>query len=191
MVLLGTNQYPNTGEFMGEQVSDPEQKEKEEEGSSYKKLKPFRIASAFEKLRLATEAFVSKGNKRPSVFLFTYGNLSMLRARAAFTTNFFGCGGYSVMDNPGFSDIEEGVRQALESKSEIIVLCSSDDEYPLFAGAVCSQIRASAPGTQVIVAGYPKDHLEALKSDGVDDFIHIRSNLLETLEKYHQKIGIR
>lgn len=191
LVLLGTNQYPNIGELMGDQVAYQEQKNNAPEGSSYKKLEPFRIASAFEEIRLATEAYVGKGNKRPSVFLFTFGNLGMLRARASFTTNFFGCGGYSVIDNPGFSDIEDGVRQAVESKSEIIVLCSSDDEYPLFAGAVCSGIRVSAPGTQVIVAGYPKDHLEALKLAGVDDFIHVRSNLLETLEKYHKKIGIR
>ena len=43
--------------------------------STYKKLNPFRVAAGFEKLRLETEKFVSSGNKRPAVFLLTFGNL--------------------------------------------------------------------------------------------------------------------
>jgi hypothetical protein len=42
----------------------------------------------------------------------------------------------------------------------------------------------------VIVAGYPKDDIGRLKEAGVADFVHIRSNALETLAAWQQKLGI-
>ena len=39
------------------------------------------------------------------------------------------------------------------------------------------------PAVRIIVAGYPKDDIEKLKASGVDDFIHVRTNVLETLEQ--------
>jgi methylmalonyl-CoA mutase len=41
-----------------------------------------------------------------------------------------------------------------------------------------------------VVAGYPKEILDMLKQEGVEEFIHVRSNLLETLEKFQEKLGI-
>jgi methylmalonyl-CoA mutase len=80
-------------------------------------------------LRLATE----KSGKTPKVFLLTIGNLAMRLARAQFSSNFFGCAGYEIMDNIGFETVEDGVNAALNAKAEIIVLCSSDDEYAEYA----------------------------------------------------------
>jgi methylmalonyl-CoA mutase len=42
----------------------------------------------------------------------------------------------------------------------------------------------------VIVAGFPKDALERLKQAGVAEFIHIRSNAIETLTALQRKLGI-
>ena len=43
---------------------------------------------------------------------------------------------------------------------------------------------------QVVVAGNPTEHLEMLKAAGVDDFIHVKVNALETLKAYQRKFGI-
>ncbi len=188
IILLGTNQYPNTQEFMQDKISHFEFKE--EEPSTYKKLTPFRISSGFEKIRLATETYISNGNKRPSVFLFTMGNLAMLRARAGFTANFFGCAGYEIFDNPGFQTIGDGVISAVASKSEIVVICSSDEEYSQIVPEITEKLKAARPETLVVVAGYPENIVESLKNAGVDDFIHTKSNLLEVLHKYQQNLGI-
>ncbi len=186
IMMVGTNQYPNIQERMLEKTSL--QEADAENGTSYTKLPAFRLAAPFEKLRLETESYVARGHKRPSVFLFTTGNLAMLRARAGFVTNFFGCAGYEILDNPGFAELDEGISQARQSGAEIVVFCSSDEEYPGFVPQAISQMKAEMPGTLFLIAGYPKDALELLRSSGVDDFIHVRSNLLETLNKFHIRI---
>jgi methylmalonyl-CoA mutase len=190
IVRIGTNQYPNPLESMADKLQPEKVTVGEDAPSTYRKLKLNRDSLTFEKLRLATERFVMDGHRKPSVFLVPVGNVAMRRARAGFSTNFFGCAGYEIIDNNGFDSAAEGARAALATPSEIVVICSSDEEYPLLVPEICSAIKARNPGTFVIVAGYPKDLVESLKAAGVDDFIHVRSNLFETLQQYHQKLGI-
>ena len=40
---------------------------------------------------------------------------------------------YEIIDNLGFDTVQAGVDQALQAKKNIIVLCSSDDEYATLA----------------------------------------------------------
>jgi methylmalonyl-CoA mutase len=188
--LLGTNQFPNLLESMADLVENAVEAEAPVP-STYKKLIPFRVAAGFEEIRLTTERYVKKGNKRPSVFLFTMGNLAILRARAGFATNFFGCAGYEIIDNPGFATIDEGVATALSSFSEIIVICSSDQEYPMIVPEIASKLKASRSTVRIVVAGFPKDFIDTFKSAGVDEFIHVRSNLIETLRDFQNKLGIK
>lgn len=188
-VLIGTNQFPESHEMMlGKvEVSEPGIRT---EGSTYKTMRPFRVASEIEKLRLATEEFTKGGNRRPEVFLFTYGNMAMMRARAGFASNFFGCAGFAIFDNPGFSNIQEGIQAALEKSPDIVVLCSSDEEYESFASVAVSEMKAVLTGLIVVIAGYPKEKIDILKNTGVDDFIHVRSNLLQSLKNFSKQIGI-
>jgi methylmalonyl-CoA mutase len=157
----------------------------------YRKLEQYRAGKAIEELRIATEKYVGQGNKQPAVFLLTIGNLAMLRARAGFATNFFGCAGYEIIDNPGFASIEEGVDAAISSRAETVVICSSDEEYATMAPEIARKIKAVNPKIQVLVAGYPKEIIENLQTAGVDGFIHIKSNLLSTLQAHHLLLGIR
>ena len=85
----------------------------------------FRGSEEFEKLRMAAD----KASKRPVVFMLTIGNPAMRKARSQFSCNFFACGGYRVIDNNGFNTVEEGVKAAMEAHADIIVICSSDEEY--------------------------------------------------------------
>ena len=114
----------------------------------------------------------------------------MSKARARFTSDFFGCGGYKLIDNHGFKTIDEGVDKALSSGADIVVLCSSDEEYAEMAAPIAKSLKAASDELIVVVAGYPKELLEILRESGVDEFIHVRSNLLETLESFHEALGI-
>lgn len=189
ITVLGTNQFPNLTETMAGAVTSSATVV-EEPVTPVKRLKPFRIAGPFEALRLATDKHVAAGNKRPSVFLFTIGNLAMLRARAGFASNFFGCAGYEIIDNAGFPTAEAGIEAALASSAPIVVICSSDEEYPAIVPAIAGGLKSASPSVRVIVAGYPKEHIEAFRSAGVDGFIHVRSNLLETLSEFQQSLSI-
>ena len=208
LIQLGTNQYPNLNEEMLGQIHFAEEDEELEEEiyadedmeideededeapSTYKKLVLFGGSDAFDQLRLATEQFVEEGNKKPAVFLFNIGNLAMRKARAMFTTNFFGCAGYEILDNSGFQTVDEGVEAAKASNAEIVVICSSDDEYATLGAEIATKLKAANKEIILVVAGYPKEILDTLKQAGVEEFIHVRSNLLQTLESFQEKLGI-
>ncbi len=187
-IVLGTNQYPNTlekSEISHEPVSGVTQ-EVSSEG-----LRFLRLSEEFEIMRRDTEKFEQKNGEPVKIFLLTIGNPAMRKARAMFATNFFGCAGFSVIDNNGFPTIEEGFKAWKTSAAEILVLCSSDEEYAGFVPELCGLVKAELPGPLIIVAGFPKDQIEEFKALGVDDFIHIRSNVLETLTQYQVKLGIK
>ncbi len=187
-IILGTNQYPNIKEkktpLPDEGIVNPR---KEDRHTNVRILKPYRGAQAFEALRYKTDKYVSEGNKRPQVFMFTYGNLAMRRARSQFTENFFGCAGFDIIDNNGFSSVDEGITAARAENPEIIVICASDEDYPEIAPQIFEKTKDNAI---VVVAGYPKESVETLKKKGIVHFIHIRSNVLETLTEFQQLLGI-
>lgn len=188
-VMIGTNQYPNLLEQMIDHVGGTLNNEPTGE-QSFKKLTFFRVAEDLERIRLRTEQYVKSGHKQPEVFLLTIGNLAMRKARATFAANFFGCAGFKVTDNAGFTSIEEGIQGAVQSKAEVVVLCSSDDEYVTLVPEFCAQMKANFPSCKRVLAGFPKELVDGFKADGIQEFIHVRSNLVETLAKFQEEAGI-
>jgi methylmalonyl-CoA mutase len=92
-----------------------------------------------------------------------------------------------VVDNNGFANIEEGIEAVRREKPEIVVICSSDEEYAAIAQPIFEALKNE---TIVVLAGYPAELVDTLKSAGFDNFIHVRSNVLETLKGFQQKLGI-
>ena len=185
--ILGTNQYPNLLESMAANIATDEVHCCCQCSDTPQELRPLHIyrgAEAFERLRLATE----KAAHRPKVFLLTYGNLAMRKARSGFATNFFGVAGYEIIDNAGFANAAEGVEAALKANPDIVVMCSSDDEYAEIAQEVCSSLKGKVKS--IVLAGYPKEMVDTYKEYGVDEFIHIKTNALETLTKFQQLMGV-
>lgn len=184
-ILLGTNQYPNFNELAGDKRPlDGCTKcgcgGHEEEETALVKLQTARAASEFEALRLETE----NSGKRPKAFMLTIGNLAMRQARAQFSCNFLACAGYQVIDNLGFASVEEGIEAAMKAQADIVVLCSSDDEYAEYAIPAFKALNGRA---MFIVAGAPACMVE-LKAAGIENFIHVRCNVLETLREYNRKL---
>ena len=183
--LLGTNQFPNFTETAG--TKRPVAKTcccggHSECEAQYEKLNQSRQASAFEALRLETE----ESGRRPKAFMLTIGNLAMRQARAQFSCNFLAAAGYKVVDNLGFATVEEGVDKALEAGADIVVICSSDDEYAEYAIPAYKYLDGRA---MFVVAGAPAC-AEDLKAAGIENFIHVRVDQLKTLKEYNAKLGI-
>lgn len=189
--LLGTNQFPNfTEKSEGKKAqacgcccghADAEE-------PAFKAIESTRLAADFEDLRIHTEekTAVSTGRQVPTAFMLTIGNLAMRQARAQFSCNFLACAGYKVIDNLGFKTVEEGVDAALEAKADIVVICSSDDEYAEYAIPAFKYLNGRA---MFVVAGAPAC-MDDLKAAGIENFIHVKCNVLETLKEYNQKLGI-
>ncbi len=181
-ILLGTNQYPNINEKAAGKIETSGCKCHcgcgHEDGPNA--LINKRAATDFEALRLETEAAA----KRPKVFMLTIGNLAMRLARAQFSTNFFGCAGYEIIDNLGFNTVEEGVDAALAKDADVVVICSSDDEYAELAPAAYKYLAGRA---EFVVAGNPAC-TEELKAAGINDFVHVRCNVLDTLRDFNNRL---
>ena len=198
-VLLGSNQFPNFNEKAAKKIKDNAGacssicncKDKKEAKSScgcgdkgeacLPTLPVARAAEEFEQLRLETEG----AKKQPVAFMLTIGNLAMRIARAQFSCNFLACAGYKVIDNNGFKSVHEGIKAARKAKADIIVLCSSDDEYATFAPQAWLELEGAKE--MFIVAGAPAC-MEDLQKLGIQNFIHVRCNVLETLKQYNAQL---
>ncbi len=183
--LLGTNQFPNFNEKALDKIETESGcacgcRNGEVADGAVESLIFDRAASQFEQLRLDTE----RSGKRPKVFMLTIGNLAMRLARAQFSANFFACAGYEIIDNIGFNTVEEGVDAAMAKGADVVVLCSSDDEYAEYAPAAFKYLNGRA---MFAVAGNPActDDLKAL---GIEHFIHVRVNVLDTLVDFNAKL---
>ena len=181
--ILGTNQFPNfTEKSEGKKPLSCDCCCQHSNDADVPGLKISRLASDFETLRLTTE----KAAKVPVAFMLTIGNLAMRQARAQFSCNFLACAGYKVIDNLGFKTVEEGVDAALAAGADIVVICSSDDEYAEYAIPAFKYLDNRA---MFVVAGAPAC-MEDLKAAGIENYIHVKCNVLETLKEYNAKLGI-
>lgn len=180
--LLGSNIFPNFTETAGEEKIEGRKTGRCSCMSEVTALDFSRGASEFEDLRMATE----KSSKTPKVFMLTIGNLAMRLARSQFSSNFFACAGYKIIDNLGFQTVKEGVDKAIADGADIIVLCSSDDEYAEYGPQVFDEINGRLP---LVIAGAPAC-MEELKAKGIEHFVHVKVNVLETLQNFNKMLGI-
>ncbi|MDR3129733.1 MAG: methylmalonyl-CoA mutase small subunit [Tannerellaceae bacterium] len=188
--LLGTNQFPNFTETVISKIEQGREKDYPHsndncqcpEGESLSALNFLRGSSEFETLRLTTE----RSGRIPKVFMLTIGNLAMRLARSQFSGNFFACAGYKVIDNLGFATVEEGIEAAVKAEADIVVICSSDDEYAELAPAAFKALNSRAA---FVVAGAPACS-EDLKAQGITDFVNIKSNVLETLKEFNKRLNL-
>jgi methylmalonyl-CoA mutase len=166
--LVGVNNYPNV-----------EEKTPELEIPAVEPAMPLpgvRVAEPFEKIRRRTAGHARATGRYPQVLLLKRGDVKMKGARANFCFNFFGCAGFDMVEAEVYRD----------TGADLIILCSSDAEYLAFAQEVCSAVKVP-----VLVAGNPKDQIEALQAAGVQGFIHVFSDLIQTLTQWQDKLGMR
>lgn len=171
-IFTGTNQHPNLSEEALDRIDGTRL------GGE------MRGAQIYEQLRLRTERYAAQGGKTPRVLLAEIGDVKMRAARSGFAANFFGCAGFAIVTQR-FDKVDE----IAANDAELIVLCSSDPEYPALATELLAKLKARGRKTPVIVAGLP-DTAEQLKAAGVADFVHVRSNPIEVLTKWQEQLGV-
>ncbi len=132
----------------------------------------WRLAEPLERIRMRTERHTHATGHAPVVLLLTRGDLKMSIARANFCANFFGCAGFAIKESV---ELEP---------ADLVVLCSSDPEYLALAQEIIPQVRVP-----VMVAGNPKAEIQALSEAGVQGFVHIFSNIVDTLTEVQNRIG--
>jgi len=171
-VFTGTNQYANLTEKALDRID------------AARVATEHRATQAFEQLRLRTERHAAKTGHTPRILLAEIGDVKMRVARSGFAANFFGCAGFEMVTQR-FANSDE----IAAADAALIVLCSSDAEYLALAAEVLAKLTALGRVTPVLIAGNPES-TEQLKAAGVADFVHIRSNPIELLTAWQQRLGI-
>jgi methylmalonyl-CoA mutase len=162
--LVGVNNYPD----LNEKTSDMTPAASENAAP--------RLAAPFEKIRQRTARHAAAAGRYPKLLLLTRGDVKMRGARANFMLNFFGCAGFDIEQSSDYAATD----------ADLIALCSSDAEYLELAREVCP-----AAKVPVIVAGNPKDQMEALKQAGVAGFVHVQSDAVQTLTDWQNRLGMK
>lgn len=164
-VLVGVNNYPDLTEKKSE-TETPQQPGP---------LPQCRIAEPFEKIRQRTVEHALITGRYPKALLLMRGDAKMKGARSNFCLNFFGCAAFDITQSEEY----EG------TNADLIILCSSDPEYLALAQEVCPKVKVP-----VLVAGNPKEQIAALQAAGVQGFIHVFSDAVETLTEWQNRLGI-
>jgi methylmalonyl-CoA mutase len=134
-----------------------------------------RLAEPFERIRDRSARHARRIGRYPQVLLLKRGDPKMSMARTNFSLNFFGCAGFDISQSGDYA----------RQNADLIVLCSSDPEYLALAQEVCPKVAAP-----VIVAGNPKDLIEPLRAAGVQGFVHVMSDAVETLTEWQDRLGM-
>ena len=190
-VFVGVNQYANLSETLSVNSNQSPSSKLQAPGSNLQitPIKPIRLAEPFESLRAWAEQYAATHGKRPQIFLVNMGPLRQHKARAEFTRGFFEVGGFELIDSAGFETAEAAAQAALDSRAQAVVICSTDDTYPDIVPPLVQKIKNERAETAVILAGYPKDQIEAYKAAGIDAFIHLGADCLALNQWLQERIG--
>ena len=153
---------------------------------------PYRVSASFEALRAGMTAVRSSDPPAARVFLATMGPVAQHKARADFSRAFFELAGCEVVYPPtGFLQSRDAVAAAVESGAATVVVCSTDETYPGLVPELAQGLRTVAPAVRLILAGYPKEQVEAHKASGVDDFIFLGCDAHAVLSRLVSREGGR
>lgn len=180
--MVGVNKYPNLMETVDSSLLASGQEE------SSKLLRPRRASLEIEAIRKATEELVKKTGKRPVVELASFGNLTMRKARAAFAYDFIGVSGFNVQQEKSFTSAEEAAEQSAKSDSEVVVICSSDQDYDGNALSYVKAFRAINSEKVLLLAGNPTNIIDELTQAGLDGCVNIKSDIITTISMIQNKI---
>lgn len=178
-VFVGVNMYANPDDAVPAFAPTPLDDSKAAVRLDRGALPQRRAVGAMEQFR-ARMAVAGK-----KVFLLTMGSLAEYKARADFAAGFLQVGGFQVATGTGYTEVSAAVAAARDY--EAVCICGTDDSYPELVPALCAQL----PDKIKLLAGYPADQVEAHKQSGIDVFIHLRANLLDTFEDLAARLGVK
>ncbi|MCL5129420.1 methylmalonyl-CoA mutase family protein [Algibacter sp. L4_22] len=179
--MVGINKYPNLMETVDIDLLS------KGGADNSKVLTPRRASLEIEAMRRVTEQLVADTNVRPIVQLASYGNLNMRKARAAFAYDFIGVSGFDVHQEESFASAEIAATESAKSNSNVVVICSSDQDYDETAVNFIKAFRAINTDKVLLLAGAPKN-MNELTEAGLDGVVNMRSDVLVTLAAIQKKV---
>lgn len=171
-------------------IADIWQEKPAKESINCKPIPTYRSAELFECLRQAANDFKAKTGKAPQIYFECFGTLKQYKPRVDFSTDFFAIAGFEIVLGKGFANAQDAISNIKSITAPIVVICSNDDIYTEVVPTYAAELKKQKSNIKLILAGLPTDYVEQFKQAGVDEFIHIRSNVYATLEALFKSIGV-
>ena len=202
-VLVGVNKYPNTNENVAnvddirkelqKYLKEPFEKVFplyfDEQPVEIEALDDYSPTEIFRDLRLKANAIEQKTGHKPSVFIAALGSIKEHKARVDFTRDFLATGGILIDYNQkGYETTDEAAADWTKSDTNIFVICSSDERYIDTVPDLVEKFKSIRPDSLAILAGYPKDKVKEYQAAGIDEFIHVKANIISVIDKLYKKI---
>ncbi|MDC0669927.1 methylmalonyl-CoA mutase family protein [Nannocystis radixulma] len=143
-----------------------------------------RLAAPFEALRARVEAAGSA-----KVALVPFGTASEVRPRVEFARGYFPVGGFEVVEVEATEEIQVAAARFANSGARVAVICGADARYATAVPELIPGLRAAGAHV-VVLAGRPKDLVEALAAAGVDVFIAAGADALAALGAVQERLEV-
>ena len=187
--ITGVSSFPNLKEAPVKVTPHQMPAAIEDEAITVEPLPMRRESEPFELLRDAADAYATKNGDLPALFLANLGVLTDFNARANWASSFFSTGGLQAITNPGFKDHDALIEAFKNSPSNIACICSSDPIYLAEAEDIARKLK-SAGAAYVYLAGRAGEKRDDYQAAGIDSFIHMGVNILDTLKDAHDRMEV-
>lgn len=153
-------------------------------------IKERKLAEQYEYLRNASLEYKNKNGHLPQVYMANFAPIANIKPRMDFSQGFFQPGGFDVIISDYLDSVQKAIDASLASNAKAIIICSTDDTYPEIVPQFAQAIKKNHSDLCIILAGFPQDHIETFKQAGVDFFIHLKADTIQTLSEIMKKIGV-
>lgn len=143
----------------------------------------------FEELRDACDAWLAGRGSRPLVFLAGVGTIRDQIARMTYARNFFEAGGIATVSRDGPANVDAVLESFQRAGAKIAVICSTDELYETIVEQLAPRLKAAGART-VVLAGHPGANEVRYRAAGVDRFIFVKCDVLDTLRVLLREEGV-
>ncbi|WP_235924981.1 methylmalonyl-CoA mutase subunit beta [Neobacillus sedimentimangrovi] len=182
--IIGTNVYAKLDEVLSNQKVQKETADFK--GGSLITIEAIpqkRLAEPFEELRLKAKELEEKYGVVPTVAILCLGELKQHKPRLDFMKGFFAAGGVHSLESKPIHSIEQAREFVTNVNSQFITLCGTDDLYELIGHEIVKLLKSENSNLTFYLAGLPeKDKQDQWLVEGIEKFIHIKSNCYQTVK---------
>ncbi|MBS9524933.1 hypothetical protein KI659_13015 [Litoribacter alkaliphilus] len=170
-IMVGVNQYVNQAEKIQIEFQEIEEGQKE--------LKPHSFSYPMVKLRKRVQRVIENQNAQIEVVILPLGNNP--KQRIGFSQGFFQTAGFDTQVAEVSIDAASAIEKGKSANSKFVVLAGADEDYEAMAVKIGEGM--AEEGKILILAGYPANQIENLVSAGVKHFIHLKTDLIATIDQ--------
>jgi len=151
-----------------------------------------RLAEPFEKLRSKAKDIKEKLGAAPSVGMICLGELKQHKARLDFMKGFLAAGGIKAVESKPILSIKNARQFVTEQPVNYFCLCGTNDQYEMIGHEILTLLKSEFPERNFYLAGLPeRENQSRWINEGINQFIHIKSNCYETLSVILNDLEVR